>query len=131
MFKTIMIPTDGSKFASKAEDIAISIAQKFESKIIAVYIIDEKLLYPFDVLEEEGKSILTKVIEKGKKKGIKIDQVMIVGDPAHDMPKIVNRLNADIVIIGTHGKTGLEKLLLGSVAENTLNSVKVPVLLVK
>jgi nucleotide-binding universal stress UspA family protein len=131
MFKTILVPTDGSKFAAKAEEIAISMSKKFDAKMVAIYIIDEKLLYPFDVLEEEGKSILKKVREKGEKESVDVDQVLIVGDPAHDMAKIVEKLSADIVVIGTHGKGGLEKLLLGSVAENTLKSVKVPVLLVK
>jgi nucleotide-binding universal stress UspA family protein len=47
------------------------------------------------------------------------------------MEKIVKKTNSDLVVIGTHGKTGLEKLVMGSVAENALKTVKVPVLLVK
>ena len=47
------------------------------------------------------------------------------------MAKIVLKTNSDLVVISTHGKTGLEKLIMGSVAENTLKTVKIPVLLVK
>lgn len=131
MIKTIMVPTDGSEFASRAEDMAIYIAKKLGAKVTAVYIIDERLLYPFDVLEEEGESILKNVSKKGKKEGLEVKEVLLVGNPAHDMARIAENEDADIIVIGTHGKTGLEKLLMGSVAENTLKTSKIPVLLVK
>ncbi len=131
MFNTIMVPSDGSKFALKAEDVAISIAGKFQGKLVVVHIIDEKLINPFEVLEEEGKNILEKAALKGEKQGVQVDQVLLVGNPAHDMAKIVEKTGADLVVIGTHGKTGLKKILLGSVAENTIKTVKIPVLLVK
>lgn len=131
MFKNIMVPTDGSEFASKAEDVAIEMAKKFDSKVVAVHVIDDKLIYPFEVLEEEGKSILKKVQEKGEKNSVKVDEVLLVGNPTRDMKKIAEKVGADIIVIGTHGKTGLEKLIMGSVAESTLKTVKVPVLLLK
>ncbi|OPY28725.1 MAG: Universal stress protein [Methanobacterium sp. PtaU1.Bin242] len=131
MFKTIMVPTDGSKNAQKAEDVAISIARNFQAILMVVHIIDEKLIYPFEVLEEDGKKILERVTLKGKDQGVDIQQVLIVGNPTHDMAKIVEKTGADLVVIGTHGKSGLQKLLMGSVAENTIKTVKIPVLLVK
>jgi len=126
-----MIPTDGSKFAARSEDVAMEIAKKFNSTVVAVHIIDDKLIYPFEVLEDEGKSILKKVRERAEKEDLAIEEVLIVGSPVHDMAKIVKKTRSDIVIIGTHGKTGLEKLILGSVAESALKTVQVPLLLVK
>lgn len=131
MFETIMVPTDGSKCSLKAEDIAISIAKNFKAKLVVVHIIDEKLIYPFEVLEEEGNTILDEAARKGKDEGVDVEQVLIVGSPAHDMEKIVEKTGADLVVIGTHGKTGIRKILMGSVAESTIKTVKVPVLLVK
>jgi nucleotide-binding universal stress UspA family protein len=131
LFERIMIPTDGSKFAARSEDIAMEIAKKFNSTVIAVHIIDEKLIYPFEVLEDEGKSILKKVRDRAEKEDLAIEDVLIVGSPIHDMAKIVKKTKSDLVVIGTHGKTGLEKLILGSVAENALKTVQVPLLLVK
>ena len=131
LFERIMIPTDGSKFADRSEDVAMEIAKKFNSTVIAVHIIDEKLIYPFEVLEDEGKSILKKVRDKAEKEDLAIEDVLIVGSPIHDMAKIVKKTKSDLVVIGTHGKTGLEKLILGSVAENALKTVQVPLLLVK
>ncbi len=131
LFERIMIPTDGSKFADRSEDVAMEIAKKFNSTVIAVHIIDEKLIYPFEVLEDEGKSILKKVRDKAENEDLAIEDVLIVGSPIHDMAKIVKKTKSDLVVIGTHGKTGLEKLILGSVAENALKTVQVPLLLVK
>ncbi|BDZ68874.1 universal stress protein [Methanobacterium ferruginis] len=131
MFDTIMIPTDGSDYSRKAEDMALSLAKKLGSKVVAVHIIDDKLIYPYEVLEDEGKAILKKVQEKGQENGVEVHEILIVGSPTHDMAKITEKAGADLVVIATHGKTGLEKILMGSVAENALKKVHVPVLLVK
>lgn len=131
MFDRIMLPTDGSKFAARSEDFAMEIAKKFKSTVVAVYIIDDKLIYPFEVLEDEGKTILENVRKRAEKEEVAFEEVLIVGSPTHDMEKIVKKTNTDLVVIGTHGKTGLEKLILGSVAESALKTVKVPILLVK
>lgn len=131
LFETIMVPTDGSEFANKAEDVAVEMAKKFNSKIVAVHVIDEKLIYPFETLEEEGHTILDRVQKKGRENGVRVDEVLLVGNPSHDMKKISEKLEADVIIIATHGKTGLVKLIMGSVAENVLKSVKIPVLLLK
>jgi nucleotide-binding universal stress UspA family protein len=131
MFNTIMVPTDGSEHAQQAEEMAISLAKKLGSKVVAIHIIDDKLIYPYEVLEEEGKAILHKVQEKGQEEGVEVNEILIVGSPTHDMAKITEKAGADLIVISTHGRTGLEKLLMGSVAQNALKTVKVPVLLVK
>ncbi|MBI4812837.1 MAG: universal stress protein [Methanobacterium sp.] len=131
MFNTIMVPTDGSEYSKKAEDTALSLAKKLGSNVVAVHIIDEKLIYPYEVLEEEGKAILQEVQKKGKEMDVEVLEILIVGNPTHDMAKITEKSGADLVVISTHGKTGLEKLIMGSVAENALKKVPVPVLLVK
>jgi len=131
LFERIMIPSDGSEFAARSEDFALEIAKKFNSTLVAVHIIDDKLIYPFEVLEDEGLAILQKIREKAEKEEVSFEDVLIVGSPTHDMEKIVKKTEADLVVIGTHGKTGLEKLILGSVAESALKTVKVPVLLIK
>lgn len=131
MFKTIMIPTDGSDYAKKAEDMALSLAKKVGAQVVAVHIIDDKLIYPYEVLQDEGKAILQNVHDKGQEMGVEVHDIMIVGSPTHDMAKITKKAGADLVVISSHGRTGLEKLLMGSVAQNTLKTANVPVLLVK
>lgn len=131
MFDKIMVPTDGSEFAKKAEEMALSLAEKLEATVVAVHVIDEKLIYPFEVMEEDGKEILSNVQKKGQKMGVKVEEVLIFGNPRHDMKKISEKTGADLVVIASHGRTGLEKIIMGSVAENTLKTLNMPVLLVK
>jgi nucleotide-binding universal stress UspA family protein len=131
MFNTIMVPTDGSKHAERAEDMALSLAKELGSKVVAVHIIDDKLIYPYEVLEDEGNAILHNVQEKGQQKGVEVHEILIVGRPTHDMAKITEKAGADLVVISPHGKSGFEKFLMGSVAENTLKNIDLPVLLVK
>ncbi len=131
MFRKIMVPTDGSEFALRAEDMAIELASKYDARIIGAFVIDEKLIYPFEVLEEEGKSVLKNLSEKAKENGVIVDEVLVVGNPAKDLVTIIRRMNPDLVVIGTHSKKGLEKWLMGSVAQNVFKNVETPVLLVK
>ena len=131
MFDKIMVPTDGSEFAKKAEEMALSLAEKLEATVVAVHVIDEKLIYPFEVMEEDGKEILSNVQKKGQKMGVKVEEVLIFGNPRHDMKKISEKTGADLVVIASHGRTGFEKIIMGSVAENTLKTLNMPVLLVK
>ena len=75
MFDTVMVPTDGSKCSLKAEDVAVFIAKKFNSKLVVVHIVDEKLTDPFDDSEEEGNTILDKAAHKGKQEGLEVEQI--------------------------------------------------------
>jgi len=131
MFKTIMVPTDGSEYAEKAEDMAINLAKESQGKVVAVHIMDSKVIYPYEVLEDQGNAILDKVANKGEDLGVKVEKVLIFGNPTHDMAKIVKKTYSDLVVVATHGKTGLEKILMGSVAESIIKTVDVPVLLLK
>jgi len=131
MFNIIMVPTDGSEYAALAEDMAIQLALKLGSRVVAVHVIDEKLIYPYEVLEDEGKAILGNVRKKGENTGVQVDEILIMGSPMHDITEITQKTNADLVIIASHGKSALKKLLIGSVAENVLKTVNVPILLIK
>lgn len=68
MFGNIMVPSDGSEYSDKAVDAAIEIAKKFNSKITAVFVLDENTSFSYDTLENEGNEILKGISEKGKKK---------------------------------------------------------------
>ncbi|WP_321421883.1 universal stress protein [uncultured Methanobacterium sp.] len=131
MFNTIMVPTDGSEYSKKAEDTALALAKKLGSVVVAVHIIDDKLIYPYEVLEEEGKGILREVQKKGKEMNVDVHEILIVGSPTNDMAKIAQKAGADLVVLSTHGKTGLERIIMGSVAESAIKKISVPVMLVK
>ena len=131
MFKNIMVPSDGSEDSKKAENAAIEIAKKFNSKITAVFVIDEKMLFPYEVLENEGNEILGKIAEKGRKAGVEVVEQLITGDPLRDMKTIAKKSNVDSIVISPHGKDKLEKLIFGSVADRVIKTFDIPVVLIK
>lgn len=131
MFEKILVPTDGSEYAQRAVEVALSLARELGSRVVALHVLDEKLIMPFEVLQEEGQHILEGVRKRGEELEVPVDEIILFGNPRHDLAKITTKSGADLVVIGTHGRTGVEKLFLGSVAENALKTVEVPVMLVK
>lgn len=131
MFKNIMVPSDGSEYSKKAEHVAIEIAKKFNSRITAVFVIDEKMLFPYEVLEDEGNEILGKIAENGKEAGVEVIKQLITGDPLRDMKTIAKKSNVDSVVISPHGRNKLEKLIVGSVADRIIKTFDIPIILVK
>ena len=131
MFEKILVPTDGSEYADRAVEVALGLARELGTRVVALHVLDEKLILPLEVLEEEGRHILEEVRRRGEEMEVPVDEIILFGNPCQDMAKITTKSGADLMIIGTHGRTGVEKLLLGSVAENALKTVEVPVMLVK
>jgi len=131
MFEKILVPTDGSEYADRAVEVALGLARELGTRVVALHVLDEKLILPLEVLEEEGQHILEEVRRRGEEMEVPVDEIILFGNPRQDMAKITTKSGADLMIIGTHGRTGVEKLLLGSVAENALKTVEVPVMLVK
>jgi len=131
VFEKILVPTDGSEYADRAVEVALGLARELGTRVVALHVLDEKLILPLEVLEEEGQHILEEVRRRGEEMEVPVDEIILFGNPRQDMAKIATKSGADLMIIGTHGRTGVEKLLLGSVAENALKTVEVPVMLVK
>jgi len=131
VFEKILVPTDGSEYADRAVEVALGLARELGTRVVALHVLDEKLILPLEVLEEEGRHILEEVRRRGEEIEVPVDEIILFGNPRQDMAKIATKSGADLMIIGTHGRTGVEKLLLGSVAENALKTVEVPVMLVK
>ncbi|MDR0900092.1 MAG: universal stress protein [Methanobrevibacter sp.] len=131
MFKNIMVPSDGSEASDKASKIAIEIAKKFNSKITAIHVIDEKTMFPYEKLEDEGNEILGKIAKMAIDEGIEVSEQLITGDPLRDMKTIAKKANADSIVISTHGRNKLEKLIVGSVADRVIKTFDIPVILIK
>ncbi len=131
MFKRILVPTDGSKYAKKAENIAIDIAKQMNSTIVGLHIIDENLGLSFDTSESEANKILNLFRKQVEDESLTYESVIIFADPAHDMKTISEKSKVDLIVIAAHGNSESANHLLGTVADNTLKSVKVPVLLIK
>lgn len=138
MYKKILIPTDGSKFAEKALKHALFIASKSDAEIIAINVVDtnyyvglpveESVYHLNDILIEEAEEHLKKVKEGNEE--IKIITKIVKGSPANEILKVAEDENIDLILMGSSGKTGFEKFLLGSVADKVVTNAKFPVLII-
>lgn len=141
MFDIIAVPVDGSDYGYQAADVAIEIAQKFNSKIAAINVLEEFSFSSYDSEEDEGNSILSKITKKANDAGVEVIEHLITADPLRDMKFIVNQTHADLVVIHAHGSNNnrfvsfdescVSDTQIGSVSERLLRTSDVPVLLIK
>ena len=138
-FKKILIPTDGSEYTKAAIAKGLALAKQMGSEVTAMYVVDQTsfINFPMDstivsvytLLEKEGKDAIDYVIKKGEKLGIKVNTLIEEGSPSR---RIVDASkNFDLVVMGTLGRTGISKILLGSVAEKVIRFSECPVLVVR
>lgn len=135
MFKNIMIPVDGSKYSEKAIDYAIAIGEKFDSRIIAVHVLQEFSPNSYDEEEDRGNVLLGKVTEKANEAGLSSIEHLLTGDSLRDMKTIIRKSGADLVVMHAFGADTFDDELnenqIGSVSERVVRTADVPVLLIK
>ncbi len=148
MYHKILLPTDGSEYAEKAAKHAIWIANQSNAEIIALNVVDTSSLIGLpaedltvkvtEILKEEARKSLEKIEdlveefkkEEGIKKDIKLVKEKKEGAPADIILKVVEEEGIDLIVMGTSGKHGLDRFLLGSVTEKVVRSANCPVLAV-
>jgi nucleotide-binding universal stress UspA family protein len=139
MFKKILIPTDGSDYTKTAIARGLEIAKGVGAEVTAMYVVDQTsfINFPMDstvvsvysLLEKEGKDAVAYVVEEGEKMGVKVHTRIEEGSPAR---KILDASkDYDLIVMGTLGRTGVSKLLLGSVAEKVVRFADCPVMVVR
>ena len=143
VFKSILFATDfseGSDFAFKA---ALSMAGKYDSKLIVIHVINEPVdlrgFYvphiSFDKLEEEIEQGAEKLMEKFCRTHMQdfnnFETYVLPGIPYDEIIKKAESLNADLIVMGTHGRTGLDHVLFGSTAEKVVRKSPIPVMTIR
>ena len=144
MIKKIMVATDGSETSAKAVKLGIEIACLSHGTVTAVYVVDiirlarlpgytvlpgskDKLL---DLMQKESKKATLEVEEWSMEAGVPFQKIVGEGDPAEELIRISYEIGADLLVMGSVGRTGLNRFLLGSVAEKVVHHASVPVMLV-
>lgn len=139
----ILVPFDGSGFSQKAFEKGLEIAEKFGSQLIVITVIQSKISDSAGVSlerlqeiqdEEENDAIamLKELEDKAKAKNIPFSTKIIHNPSASDgIVSFANSNNIDLITIGSHGRTGLRKIVLGSVANGVLAGTKCPILVTK
>lgn len=131
MFEKILVPTDGSELANKAGIEAVKLAKKVGGKVIVTHIIDQTLTKPYEELENNAQEYLQIIINYAIENGVKCESMTIYGSPKYDIVTLARKSEADSIMLGTHGKTGITSSLMGSFAQNVIKTIDLPIILIK
>jgi len=140
--RQILIATDGSETANEAADFGIEMLGCSGAKVYALYVIDttpyrsvplDKIWSKetLDEFEKAGYEATSYVEKIGKAAGMEVESRVLRGHPAEKIVTFAEDNNIDMIIVGSLGKGGYERVLLGSVSEKVVRHAKIPVLVVR
>lgn len=132
--RTILIATDGSKYSDAAAIEAIGIAKRCGGSLVVISaaFADREIVLPED--DEEmlyANDNVKKVLELAGREGVKVDGVVSQGREHEGIVQTAKQRNADLIVVGSHGRTGIKRLLMGSVTERVIGHADSAVLVVK
>lgn len=141
MYRGVLVPTDGSDLMVEVIERAVDIAEKYDTDIHALYVANTGAISALDVedyesieklLEERGGRAVEEVANAAAAAGIEATTTIQHGTPHQRITQYVeDHDEVDLIVMGTHGRSGLRHIMLGSVAEKVLRHTTVPVLLVR
>ncbi|MFA9517001.1 universal stress protein [Halopenitus sp. H-Gu1] len=140
MYDQILVATDGSDGSTKAITEALGLADLSDATLHALYVVDtrdystlpeSKWLTIEDQLTEQGERAVGAVEHLGTEGGVETVTAITRGIPHEEILAYVDQHAIDLIVIGTHGRTGLNHFLIGSVAEKVIRSADIPVHVVR
>jgi nucleotide-binding universal stress UspA family protein len=142
--RRILVATDGSRYGEAAVVEAIGIAKRCGAGLTVVSVVPSEASSPFDIVHSEmqrglisekeqkaAESTIRNVKDIADKEGLSIEGFILEGRPYEAIINEANEKKADLIVLGSHGRTGLEKLLMGSVTERVIGLSPCAVLVVK
>jgi nucleotide-binding universal stress UspA family protein len=146
MFEKILVPLDGSELAEQALLPAIRLAEKFDGEVLLLRVaVPEEILVSLPTLapryhelhsaelrrdEDEAEAYLYGIKMQYAREGVPLRTQVIAGTPPEMIVAVASAESVDLIVMSTHGRTGFNRLIYGSVAEAVLRGAHVPLLLV-
>lgn len=138
MYESILFPTDASEGAAAAFDHAADLAATFDATLSVLFVADtsrESVTMVegeiVDALEAEGEAAVADLVDRARGRGINAEGDVVQGPPYRTILDYAETRDADLVVMPTHGREGLNRYLLGSVTERVVRTSPVPVLTVR
>ena len=138
MYDQILYPTDGSTGSETAAAHVIELASAFDATIHSLYVADTSAAQPetgyvdiVESFERIGEETATEAVDQAEQAGVEAVGAVRTGLPHRTILDYAEEIEADLIVMGTHGRTGLERYLLGSVTEKVVRTADVPVLTVR
>lgn len=139
MYSEILVPTDGSPASDAAIEHAIDLAEQYGARLHALYVVDGGAYSSIEAgaevvveaLESEGEEATGRVADAAADAGVECVTSVTSGTAYQSIHDYVDEHGIDVVVMGTHGRKGLDRYLLGSVTERVVRTSDVPVLTVR
>ncbi|WP_277555407.1 universal stress protein [Halobaculum limi] len=139
MYERILVPTDGSPAAAAAVDHAVALADQFDATIHALYVVDATAYSAVEAgtdivaaaLEREGEGAVAAIREAADDRELPVVESVVSGRAFSSIIEYADENDVDLIVMGTHGRRGLDRYLLGSVTERVVRSANQPVLTVR
>ena len=138
--RVILHPTDSSDCSRYAFHVAVDLARQHQAALLIVNVVEtlgpENITYGVASSELEPAGYRRRLARELCQKvpappGLAVEHILAEGDPAHEIERVARERSCDLIILGTHGRTGLSRLLMGSVAEQVVRLAPCPVLITK
>jgi len=145
MYKRILVPVDGSGSSNRGLQEAVRLAKNQKAKLIVLHVVEEQFVTQaaegvvfsdqmFESMRAGGRKVLARAEALAKKRGVRAQGVLLesIAVPVADLVvREAKKQRADLIVIGTHGRRGITRALMGSDAEMVVRASAVPVLLVR
>lgn len=149
MYESILVPVDESELSEQVVEQALAIAERFDSTVCAMHVVDDRGASHFsksvnelaqdaderreidERREETGSELTERVAEQANDRGIPVEQVVLVGDPAEVITDYAEEKGVDLIVLGAKGRSAVGKFLLGDVAGKVARHARTQVLLVR
>ena len=137
----VLVPLDGSETSDRALDAAADFAARIGAEIVACHVVDlaraaamsggeaQLVAGCLEALHDEGRSIL-KDAERRVAGRVQVTTRVVDGTPVEAIEKLAEEISAAYIVLGSHGRSGLTRLVLGSVAEGVVRAARIPVMVV-
>ena len=140
-FRRILVATDFAESAERALACAVQLARRHGAELILLHVYMDLPAYPevtagqVEAIYEEQRGWIESALERrarsARTEGLLARAVLRTGSPASTVAEMARREGADLIVVGSHGRAGLDRLILGSVAERVVRLASCPVLVVK
>ena len=139
-FKKILVPVDFTEYSGQAISYAEMLAKTFHAKVLLFHVIEQftysvsdtiQVMDHYTTLKEIAQQMLENKKKQLGKKGLVVKALVLKGNPAWEIVKYSGKKRTDLIVMGSHGRTGIQHLVLGSVAERVVRMASCPVLTVK
>ena len=141
LYDRILVPTDGSAASEAAIEHGVALAEIHDATIHAMYVINTASFATIptegswegisDLLEREGEDALDDVVRTAEARDVPVERVTREGSPSREIIRYAEAEACDLIVMGTHGRGGIDRLLLGSVTEKVVRSAPMPVLTIQ